>query len=122
MDPPRPHHPPSPPLPLRRSRLLRRDQTDAENKLWFSLRARRLEGVKFRRQHRVGPYIADFCCLECRLVVEIDGGQHAEETEAEREQKKFLAAKGFRVLRLWNHDVLTSIDVVLEEIRRAVSV
>jgi len=101
---------------------LRRDQTEAENKVWFELRARRLEGAKFRRQHRVGPYIADFCCLEYRLIVELDGGQHAEETEGERERKKFLAAEGFRVLRFWNHDVLTSIDAVLEEICRAVSV
>ncbi len=101
---------------------MRRDQTDAENKLWFELRARRLVGAKFRRQHRVGPYIADFCSLECRLVVELDGGQHAEETEAERRRTEFLAAEGFRVLRFWNHDMLTSTDAVLEEIRRAVSV
>ena len=86
------------------------------------MRARRLAGAKFRRQYRVGPYIVDFCCVEFRLVVELDGGQHAEETEAERKRAEFLAAEGFRVLRFWNHDVLMSTDVVLEEILRVVSV
>jgi len=70
----------------------------------------------------VGPYSADLCCLEHRLVIELDGGQHAEETEAERKRAEFLTAEGFRVLRFWNHDVLTSMDAVLEEISRAVSV
>ena len=90
---------------------MRRQQTDAESALWAQLRARRLGGYKFRRQWTLGPYIADFCCLESRLIVEADGGQHT--PEADRDRTDYLRARGFRILRFWNNDVLTNMDGVL---------
>jgi len=92
--------------------------TDAERKLWLALRDRRLAGFKFRRQVPVGPFIVDFLCYHARLVIEVDGGQHAESTrDARRDQ--WLAANDFRVLRFWNNDVLTQTEVVLETVYEA---
>jgi very-short-patch-repair endonuclease len=107
-----------PALTLRRSRNLRRDQSDAESKLWFLLRDRKLCEVKFRRQHPIGRFIVDFCCLERHLIVELDGGQHAEQKakEADIERATFLRSKGYRVLRFWNHEVLLETEEVLERI------
>jgi adenine-specific DNA-methyltransferase len=90
---------------------LRRNATDAEQALWWELRARRLGGHKFRRQWTIGPYIADFCCLEAGLIVEVDGGQHT--LERDRGRTRYLAAEGFRLLRFWNNDVLGNLDGVL---------
>jgi very-short-patch-repair endonuclease len=90
---------------------MRRRQTDAERALWAELRARRLDGHKFRRQWTLGPFVVDFCCLERRLIVEADGGQHSAETD--RVRTTYLRAKGFRVLRFWNNDVLSNLDGVL---------
>jgi adenine-specific DNA-methyltransferase len=95
---------------------LRREQTDAEKKLWSKLRDRRLCGVKFRRQHPIGPFVADFCCVEMRLIVELDGSQHMMQVESDRKRTRYLAQKGFRMLRFSNHHVLTQIDAVLERI------
>lgn len=97
-----------------RARRLRHAQTDAERKLWYSLRSRQLKGVKFRRQHPVAGYIADFCCVERRLIVEVDGGQHTIQTQADRRRTEVLNNYGYRVLRFWDHEVLTNFDVVLE--------
>ena len=91
---------------------MRRDGTDAERRLWNRLRDGRLDGLKFRRQVPVGKYIADFACFESRLIVEVDGGQHAESRE-DRKRDADLAVRGFRLLRFWNHDVLKSTDDVL---------
>ena len=91
------------------ARLLRRDQTDAEARLWYGLRERRLEGFRFRRQFPIGNFIVDFCCRDKRLVVEVDGGQHMERGE-------LIEARGYRVLRFWNSDVLSNLDGVLEQI------
>lgn len=99
-----------------RARRLRRDQTDAEKSLWQALRSRQLSGLKFRRQHPVGPYIADFCCLECKLIIELDGGQHALETDADDRRSDSLAQRGYHVLRFWNHEVLTNLEGVLHRI------
>jgi very-short-patch-repair endonuclease len=93
---------------------LRRNATDAEAALWLELRGRRLEGFKFKRQWTLGAYIVDFCCLERRLVVELDGGQHNEARDARR--TAWLEGLGFRVIRFWNNDVLTNMDGVLETI------
>jgi very-short-patch-repair endonuclease len=95
---------------------LRRHSTDAERLLWSRLRARRLGGWKFRRQHTIGPHIADFVCLERKLIVEADGGQHNEITD--RVRSEFLRGKGFRIVRYWNHDILRNIDGVLESLLR----
>ena len=103
------------------ARRLRRDQTEAERRLWSRLRARQLCGAKFRRQHPIGRFIVDFCCLERALVVELDGGQHAMQAEADRKRTAFLSSRGFRVLRFWDNEVLKDIEVVLEQIAEALT-
>jgi very-short-patch-repair endonuclease len=102
-------------------RQLRRDQTDAEQTLWARLRDRQLCGAKFRRQHPVGPFVADFCCPQRKLVVELDGGQHAEKVAADHKRSRFLEEQGYRVLRFWNHDVLQNPEAVLERIAEALN-
>lgn len=102
------------------ARALRRGQTDAERLLWYHLRGNRLHGHKFRRQHPYGRYILDFVCLEARLVIELDGGQH-QDSAADRERDTWLQAQGFQTLRFWNHDVLTQPDAVLERLHAALS-
>jgi adenine-specific DNA-methyltransferase len=93
------------------ARRLRRDLTDAERKLWYALRDRRFAGFKFRRQVEIEPYIVDFLCIAALLVIEVDGGQHDEELDAER--TAFLEARGYRVIRFWNNEVLGNLDGVL---------
>jgi very-short-patch-repair endonuclease len=105
--------------PIDCARFLRRDLTDAERALWQRLRSRRFESVKFRRQHPIPPFIVDFCCTEQRLIIEIDGGQHAVATEADRSRTESLNRQGYRVIRFWNNDVLQEMDGVLEVIARA---
>jgi very-short-patch-repair endonuclease len=99
-------------------RRLRRQQTDAERKLWFALRDRRLEGFKFVRQEEVAGYVADFICRERKLIIEADGGQHKESISDSRRDKKLLA-EGYRVLRFWNNDILRNRDGVVETILAA---
>ena len=101
-----------------RARRLRKDQTEAERTLWRHLRSRQIADVKFRRQHFISPFIVDFCCPERWLIIELDGGQHAVQVEADARRTQFLEAQGYRVLRFWNHEVLTNIDAVLEAIYR----
>lgn len=86
--------------------------------LWQHLRSRQLEGLKFRRQQPIDNYIVDFVCLEKRIIIEVDGGQHAVEKEKDIERDNYLERNGFRVLRFWNNDVLTNIDGTLEVIRK----
>jgi very-short-patch-repair endonuclease len=107
----------NPPLPTRtrkQARALRQSGTDAEQALWYRLRAGRLDGLKFRRQHPVPPYVADFYCEACKLVVELDGSQHDDKTD--RGRTRFLEARGFKVLRFWDNEVLQQMDAVLEAI------
>lgn len=94
-----------------RPRQLRRNATDAENRLWYVLRNRSLGGWKFLRQFPVGPYIADFVCREAALIVEIDGSQHADNAN-DFIRTKYLNAEGYGVLRFWNGDVLQNRDAV----------
>src|SRR5262245_58991842 len=98
------------------ARRLRRDQTDAECALWFRLRDRRLRGLKFRRQVPINNYIVDFCCESARLIIELDGGQHGAQVEADRVRTTVLEKQGYLVLRFWNNDVLRNIDGVVESI------
>jgi very-short-patch-repair endonuclease len=93
-------------LLTKRARELRAAMTDAERALWRVLRQRQL-GARFRRQAPIGPYIVDFASLERKLVIEVDGGQHAE-SESDAERDVWLRERGFRVLRFWNHEVLTN--------------
>jgi len=99
-----------------RAHTLRADHTDAEALLWNRLRDRRLAGVKFRRQHPIGPYVVDFCCIERHLVVEVDGGQHADAESGDEKRSAYLASFGLKVLRFWNSDVLANIEGVLAQI------
>ena len=101
---------------LRFARALRQGQTDAESRLWAMLRHRRLGGWKFRRQHPIPPYVADFYCDEARLVIELDGSQHAAAVEHDDRRTRYLQARGLRVLRFWNNEVLTQTEAVLEHI------
>lgn len=96
-------------------RGLRNNMTDAERKIWQILRGRQIAGYKFRRQHPYYNYILDFVCLEKKLVVEVDGGQHADSPE-DRVRDEFLRLGGFTVVRFWNHDVLTKLDEVADVI------
>jgi very-short-patch-repair endonuclease len=98
-----------------RARRLRHNQTEAEYKLWTRLRARQLE-VKFRRQHPIGPFIVDFCCLERRLIIELDGGQHAAQVKADERRSALLERKGYRVLRFWDNQVMAEIEAVIEQL------
>lgn len=100
---------------------LRTNSTDAEKRLWHALRNRQLLGHKFRRQHPIPPYIVDFVCLERRLVVELDGGQHAEAVVYDASRTVFLEGLGYRVLRFWNNEVLGNPQAVLEEILQVLS-
>jgi very-short-patch-repair endonuclease len=99
-----------------RARRLLTEQTDAERALWERLRSRALLEAKFRRQHPVGRFIADFCSPQHHLIIELDGGQHAERSEEDAQRTAQLGALGDRVVRFWNNDVLDDIDSVLEQI------
>jgi very-short-patch-repair endonuclease len=98
------------------ARNLRKSQTDAEKHLWQRLRDRQLGGHKFRRQHSIGPYIADFVCIERNLIIELDGGQHADQQTHDAQRSEFLRSEGFAVIRFWNHEVLANIEAVLQVI------
>ena len=98
-----------------RARDLRANMTDAERRLWQGLRGRQLYGYKFRRQIPIGPYIVDFACLEARLVIEVDGGQHLGSAE-DRARDAWLMSEGYGVLRFWNHEILEKNTDVLERI------
>jgi very-short-patch-repair endonuclease len=99
-----------------RARELRRNPTHAERALWQKLRLWQVEQHKFRRQQPLGSYIVDFVCLEKRLIIELDGGQHAEQKNYDNERDTWLRDQGFVVLRFWNNEVLGNIGGVMETI------
>ena len=101
---------------IRKARNLRVDSTDVERLLWSHLRGRRLRNFKFRRQQPIGGYIVDFVCVETRLVIELDGGQHSELAAQDAHRTTMLEKNGFRVVRFWNDEVLKNLEGVLEEI------
>ena len=100
------------------ARKLRHQNTDAERLLWRHLRNRQLAGHKFRRQLVIDPYVVDFACIEAKLIVEADGGQHMERLNEDAERTAYLVSMGYKVLRFWNHEILTDTDAVLEAIHR----
>ena len=102
----------------KRARAMRRAPTEAERKLWRALRDRRLQAIKFRRQTPIGPYVADFLCVEHRLVVEADGSRHAQNT-GDIVRDSWLTEHGYKILRFWNHDILTTQESVLATIAAA---
>ena len=101
-----------------RARALRREATFPERLIWSRLRNGKLAGLKFRRQHTIGPFIVDFCCLGARLVVELDGLSHVGRAAYDDVRTTELSQRGYRVIRVTNDDVLTNIDAVLEMIAR----
>ena len=101
------------------ARKMRRALTESERVLWFCLRDRRLCGFKFRRQQPIGPFIVDFVCFEARLVVEADGGQHCVQRVYDASRTRYLQALGYRVVRVWNNEILQQREAVLEMILRA---
>ena len=103
---------------LAHARHLRQHQTEAEQRLWYHLRARRFLGLKFRRQVPLGPYIVDFLCPALKLVIEADGGQHGAAADGRRDH--WLRDRGYLVLRFWNHEILQDTEAVLEAVRLAV--
>lgn len=116
-----PHHPAKLPEDLRTwAREMRGHMTDAEALLWMLLRNRRVAGAKFRRQHPVGRYILDFYCIEKGLVIELDGGQHGEAINYDRQRDDWLRSRGIQVLRFWNNQMLTETEAVMEAIYQAV--
>ena len=103
-----------------KARNLRKNQTDAERLLWQHLRNRQMLGQKFRRQFSIDTYIVDFVCLEVKLIVELDGGQHAEQIEYDHRRTEQLQKRGFKIIRFWNNEVLQNTTGVLEAIRMAI--
>ena len=94
--------------------------TEAELRLWFYLRRSQIPGSRFRRQHPIGPFIADFVCLRSKLIVEVDGSQHGDRRRLHDERRDaWLQSRGYRVLRFWNHDVFRNIDSVIDTIAHA---
>ena len=104
-----------------KARALRKNQTDAELVLWGIIRGKKFEDLKFRRQHPIPPYIVDFVCTEKKLIIEIDGGQHADAIEYDQQRTAFLESKSYTVIRFWNNEVLTNIEGVYEEILKHIS-
>jgi very-short-patch-repair endonuclease len=93
--------------------------TDAERKLWQCLRSKRLAGVRFNSQYPIGPFICDFVARSKGLVIELDGGQHAQAVSYDSRRTRYIQERGYRVLRFWNSDVLNNLDGVVFEIERA---
>ncbi len=101
------------------AKSLRKEATDTEQLLWCHLKAKRFGGIKFRRQQPIGKYIVDFVSFEKKMIIELDGGQHTSKDERQKDCRRdeCLQAQGYRILRFWDHEVLTSIEAVMEVIR-----
>ena len=108
-----------PTLPRDAARRLRVDQTEAEQKLWSRLRRHQVRGFRFRRQYSIGPFFADFVCAEAKLIIEVDGSQHADQTVRDDSRSEFLRDAGYTVLRFWNYEVIGEIDQVVQRIADA---
>jgi very-short-patch-repair endonuclease len=109
------------PQGLERARLLRKEPTPAEQKLWAHLRGNKLNGVNFRRQHAIGNNVTDFCSPRRKLIIELDGSQHIEQEEYDQERTNYLESQGYKVLRFWNNQVINDIDGVIKAITFAVA-
>ncbi|MCW0198692.1 endonuclease domain-containing protein [Sphingopyxis sp.] len=104
--------------PTARSRELRLNATNAERRLWQQISARKIAGIRFNRQFPIGPFICDFVSRTARLVIEVDGGQHAVDVAKDQARTAYLEARGYRVIRFWNNDVMERIEGVVNEIER----
>jgi very-short-patch-repair endonuclease len=107
------------PTPTIRARTLRNDATPAERRLWTALRNRQIEGVRFNRQVPVGPFICDFVARSVKLVVEADGGQHGEAIDYDEARTRYLEARGYKVLRFWNDEIMRNLNGVVTTILNA---
>jgi very-short-patch-repair endonuclease len=99
------------PKTMRRAGELRREPTLAERKLWAYLRGNKLNGVSFRRQHAIGNFIVDFCAIKQKLIIELDGSQHIDQAEYDRERTAYLESEGYQIIRFWNNDVMNESKV-----------
>jgi very-short-patch-repair endonuclease len=99
-----------------KARSLKQSQIDVEHLLWQKLRTRQILNFKFRRQFPIDPFIVDFSCLELKLIIELDGSQHFEQAQYDKERSFYLSQRGFKVIRFWNKDVINNIEGVLEKI------
>lgn len=106
---------------LNNAKALRTNQTEAEQRLWYHLRAHRFMGLKFKRQKPMGRYIVDFVCVERRLIIELDGGQHSEQVEYDQYRDAWLMNQGYVVLRFWNNEIMQQLEGVLERIRNTIT-
>ena len=108
---------------VRLARNLRHNLTDAEERLLTVLRSRQLDGHKFRRQHPIGNYIVDFVCLNAKLIIEIDGGQHNAESNINKDEsrRQWLESEGFQLIRFWNNEVLENLEGVVYRILETLS-
>lgn len=103
-------------------RALRQNTTDAEKHLWYFLRAKRLNGYKFRRQHWIQPYVVDFICLSKKLIIECDGGQHQDQQHYDKKRAEFLNSKGYKIIRFWNDEILKETPMILDMILNALEI
>ena len=110
-------------MSVQRARDLRKAMSRTERRLWHALRGGQLDGLRFRRQHPIGPYVVDLACLEARLVVEVDGPHHGEATQRAHDEvrTRWLAGEGYRVVRFWAHQLDEDMDAVVSAIGRALS-
>lgn len=113
----RPHR--SNPITMHLAGMLRKELTPAERKLWACLRGNQLDGVNFRRQHAIGNYITDFCSIQGKLIIELDGSQHAEQRAYDEERTIYLQSLGYSVIRFWNNRVMNDMEGVIIDIRHA---
>jgi very-short-patch-repair endonuclease len=110
----------SSPKMMHRAGELRRGPTPAEAKLWKYLRSQNLDGTHFRRQYAIGNYIVDFCEPRAKLIIEVDGSQYLDQQDYDHERTQFLKAKGYRVLRFWNNDILQNIEAVMAAVLQTI--
>ena len=101
------------PKVFKHAKDLRRNQTEAEAKLWSHLRNHQLKDIGFRRQHAIGNYVVDFCAPRRKLIIELDGSQHLEQEEYDTERTAFLESQGYKVIRFWNNQVMKDIQGVI---------
>jgi very-short-patch-repair endonuclease len=104
-------------LSLKNAKALRANATDTERRLWYHLRGHRFMGLKIKRQKPLGRYIVDFVCMDKRLIIELDGGQHVERAQDDARRDRWLREQGYTVLRFWNNEVMQELESVLERIR-----
>jgi very-short-patch-repair endonuclease len=103
------------------AKRLRKNSTDAEKALWLHLKAKQVQGVKFRRQAPIGRYVVDFVCHAKKLVIEVDGGQHAVDKSRDQQRELWLTEQGYSVMRFWNNEILQNIEGVLQRIEEKIS-